>query len=447
MERTLSRKVPIPILAALTMALATTLAVALVTLVLWRIDTTARELRAAESAEREYADLTEKLTGLGEDPEMAGLALAALGDLGAATREAGPARYIAVRAPTTQPSRWPKDLSPLANDYVHFNRGGSAYAGVVRNLGNGSEVLVAYRVTSTGPLTNAFWRWGTAIVAVIVVIAGLVAWITGAAISRRIARLNALCERVEEGEVTARHPVTTNDELGTLARHMNAMLDELQRRLEALRDTADGLAHDLRTPLARVQARLSRLEDLLGDGRSAAEVRLASEELSRLMEAFNALLELREIETQGALSVEPFDVAKAIEDAVELYEAVAEEEHKVRIVRELGACTTMGNASLVVRAVANLLDNALKVSPEGATIRVQLACREHAAVIAVADEGPGFSPVADQSRRSTLGGHGIGLRIVCAVARQHGGSFNLTNGKKGALAELILPRRIHRQVS
>ncbi|OYX66031.1 MAG: hypothetical protein B7Y88_06140 [Sphingomonadales bacterium 32-64-17] len=447
MERTLSRKVPIPILAALTMALATTLAVALVTLVLWRIDTTARELRAAENAEREYAELAQKLPGLGEDPEMAGLALAALGELGAMARESGQARYIAVHGTQARAASWPSDLDPLAPRYVSFRKGGTAYAGVVRSLGDGSAVLVAYRVASTGPLTQAFWRWGAAIVAVIVAVTGLVAWITGAAISRRIARLNALCERVEEGEVTARHPVTTNDELGTLATHMNAMLDELQRRLEALRDTADGLAHDLRTPLARVQARLSRLEDMLGDTRPAAEVRLASEELARLMEAFNALLELREIETQGALSVEPFDVAKALEDAIELYEAVAEEEHNVRILRELGPCMTTGNASLVVRAVANLLDNALKVSPEGAAIRVALACREDAAVIRVADEGPGFAPMADQSPRSTLGGHGIGLRIVRAVARQHGGSFSLANGQKGALAELILPRRNHRQVS
>ncbi|WP_191229053.1 sensor histidine kinase [Aurantiacibacter xanthus] len=443
----LSRKVPIPILAALTMALATTLAVALVTLVLWRIDTTARELRAAENAEREYAELTKKLPGLGEDPEMAGLALAALGELGAVAREAGQARYIAVHDSRKQAAGWPTTIDPLAPGYVRFNKSGTAYAGVVRSLGDGSEVLVAYRVASTGPLTQAFWRWGAAIVAVIVAIAGLVAWITGAAISRRIARLNALCERVGEGEVTARHPVTTSDELGTLATHMNAMLDELQRRLEALRDTADGLAHDLRTPLARVQARLSRLEDMLGDTRSAAEVRLASEELARLMEAFNAMLELREIETQGALSVEPFDVARAVENAIELYEAVAEEEHNVCIVRELGPCTTVGSASLVVRAVANLLDNALKVSPEGATIRVSLTCREHAAAIRVADEGPGLAPMADQSPRSTLGGHGIGLRIVRAVARQHGGSFSLANGEQGAVAELILPRRLHRQVS
>ncbi|MEN7535658.1 sensor histidine kinase [Aurantiacibacter flavus] len=447
MERTLSRKVPIPILAALTMALATTLAVALVTLVLWRIDTTARELRAAENAEREYAELVEKLPGLGEDREMAGLALAALGDLGAVARENGQARYIAVNRAAAQEAGWPSDLDPLAPGYVRFRKGGEAYAGVVRGLGDDSEVLVAYRVASIGPLTQAFWRWGAAIVAVIVAITGLVAWITGAAISRRIARLNALCERVGEGEVTARHPVTTNDELGTLATHMNAMLDELQRRLEALRDTADGLAHDLRTPLARVQARLSRLEDLLGDTRSAAEVRLASEELARLMEAFNALLELREIETQGVFSVQPFDVAKAIEDAIELYEAVAEEERDVRIVRELGECRTMGSASLVVRAVANLLDNALKVSPEGATIRVTLACREDAAVIRVADEGPGVVTLSDQPQRSTLGGHGIGLRIVRAVTRQHGGSFSLANGEKGALAELVLPRRTYRQVS
>ena len=447
MERTLSRKVPIPILAALTVALTTTLAVALVMLVLWRIDTTARELRAAENAEREFASLAEKLPGLTDDPGMAAMGRAALSELGTMTRDPGDDRMIAVRGTDEAGEPWPVDLERLAPGYLRYDWHGADYAGIVRSLGDGSEVLVAYKVSSTGPLTDAFWRWGAAIVAVIVAIAGLVAWITGTAISQRIARLNALCERVGEGEVTARHPVTTSDELGTLAAHMNAMLDELQRRLEALRDTADGLAHDLRTPLARVQARLSRLEDLLAGERAEAEVRLAGEELARLMEAFNALLELREIETQGVLSVRSFDVAKAVEDAIELYEAVAEEEHGVRILRDLAPCEATGNASLVVRAIANLLDNALKVSPDGAAITVRSHCGASEVIITVSDEGPGLPPASDQSRRSTLGGHGIGLRIVRAVARQHGGQFRLEDGAPGARAVLSLPRRSHRKVS
>lgn len=447
MERSLSRSVPIPIMAALTMAVLTTLALIAVAFVMLRIDTTAREFAAAEQAEREFVDLVEKLPGVTDDPEMAGMGRIALVELGKITTETGQARYVAVRGDGLSADSWPKDLSTLATDYVSFDRSGESYAGVRRQLGDSSEVLVAYQVASTGPLTDAFLRWGMAVALLVVVIAALVALITGASITRRIARLNALCDRVQQGEVTARAPDPAPDEIGTLANHMNTMLDELQRRLEALRDTADGLAHDLRTPLARVQSRLSRLEDMVTSERSSAEVRLAADELARLMEAFNALLELREIETQGVLSVADFSVEQAVENAIELYEAVAEEDHNVRITRQLDPCVAQGNASLVVRALANMIDNALKVSPDGGTIHVSLACHTDELAIAVEDEGSGLTHLP-QGRSSSLGGHGIGLRIVRAVARQHGGSFALEDrAPKGARATLVLPRKFHRKVS
>ena len=450
MERTLSRTVPIPILAALTVALTTTLALVIVAALMLQIDTTARELAAAQQAEREFADLAKKLPGLTQDPEIAGMGRMALAELGAISSETGQDRIVAVRGGGSAAASWPQNLTVFSENYVRFDGDENSYAGVQRTLGDRSEVLVAYPVASTGPLTSAFLRWGLVIAAVIVVIAALVALITGVAISRRIAKLNALCERVEAGEVTARHPVSTTDEIGTLGSHMNTMLDELQRRLEALRDTADGLAHDLRTPLARVQGRLSRLEEMVTSDRASAEVRLAGEELARLMDAFNALLELREIETQGVLSVDKFPVEKAVADAVELYEAVAEEDHHVQIVCDLQPCEAMGNAPLIVRATANLIDNALKVSPDGGTIHVSVVCQPDNVEIVVQDQGAGLGHLP-AGHRSSLGGHGIGLRIVRAVARQHGGSFSLGNVEpdhgSGARAVLILPLRGFRKVS
>lgn len=446
MEQSLSRSVPIPVKAALTVAVLTALALTIVALLMLRIDLTAREFAAAERAEREFTDLAEKLPGLADDPELASLGQVALAELGAIARETGQDRLVAVRSAAMSGDDWPAAMRGFGRSYVRFGTGEETYAGVRRALADGSEVVIAYPVRSTGPLSNAFRRWGIALAAVIVAIAGLVALITGAAISRRIAQLNALCERVEQGEVEARSQVASADEIGILASHMNTMLDELQRRLEALRDTTDGIAHDLRTPLARVQGRLSRLEENATSERDRAEARLAAEELALLMDAFNALLELREIETHGLIPADRFRVDKAVEDAIELYEAVAEETHGLRIVRHLQPCEAPGNAQLIVRAVANLIDNAIKVSPKGSAIEITLGCEGEWAEIAVTDSGPGLSwPMGPH--RSTLGGHGIGLRIVRAVARQHGGSFALTDLAPGARATLALPTRRLRQVS
>ena len=444
MRRISARSIPVPLKAAATVAALTTVALVLVAVLMARIDLTAREYRAAEAAEREYSAIAGKLPGFGDDPELDEIGIAALGELGKLAAEGGQDRLVAVRRSGEAP--WPYGLRRLADGFVAFDLKGARYAGVVRPLGDGSAVLVAVPVPSTGPLRAAFWRWGLLIAGVIVVIAALTAAIIGAAITRRIALLNALCEDVERGNVEARHADASGDEIGVLSRHMNRMLDELQRRLEALRDTTDGLAHDLRTPLARVQGRLSRLDDSLDGGPGAGELHLAIQELARLMDSFNALLELREIETEGPVPAQAFSVRKAVEDAIDLYEAVAEDVRDIRIDAVLQPCSAVGSAPLVVRAVANLLDNAIKASPDHGVVDVSLEEDGGNAVIRVRDRGVGLTS-EDSKRVSTLGGHGIGLRIVRAVARRHGGRFTLSDGDPGALAELTLPRPFTRQVS
>jgi signal transduction histidine kinase len=426
----------IPAKAALFVAVFAAAAIAIAVAGLLLIDRHSRELDAAEGAARDLASLTRKLPGILDDPALAVMGRTALQEIDRIADEEGQERIVRVRRAGTPPADWP-EVQPFGEDFILFSEGGTRAAGRRIVLADGSEVLVGRPVAETGPLQATLFGWGIVISVLIVALAALAAFVVGRAISRRLGNLNQLCDEVERGAVDARHIVRGRDEIALLAAHMNRMLDELQRRMEALRDTTDGLAHDLRTPLARVQGRLTRIEDMADDDRFGAEVRVASGELERLMDSFNALLELREIETETALTPDRFDVAAAVEDAAELYEAVAEDEHGITFERDLQTCRAAGNASLIVRAAANMIDNAIKASPNGGRIRIATACSGTAVEISVRDWGVGLT--GQRQARSTFGGHGIGLRIVRAVARRHGGEFTLTALNQGVQAILKLP--------
>ena len=177
---------------------------------------------------------------------------------------------------------------------------------------------------------------------------------------------------------------------------------------------------------------------------TAEQAALAGLELDRLMAAFNALLDLREIESDVSSAPHLFDIGLAVDDAIDLYEAVAEDEKSVRIVRDIAAGQFIGNREMVIRALANLIENALKVSPGGSTITVSArpACRdgEPALELGVTDQGPGFPDGGElpAEPRSTLSGHGLGLIIVRAIAERHRGDVRVENRDPGAAVTLIL---------
>ena len=282
--------------------------------------------------------------------------------------------------------------------------------------------------------------------------------IGGAYISRNVMRrlelINRTSQEIISGDLTRRIPVRGDrDELDHLAVNLNAMLDQIERLISGMRDVADNIAHDLRTPLNRLRNRLEGLT--IGDGGTREESITALEgaiaEADNLIATFNSLLLITETETGAHRdTLEPVDLRDIVRDITDLYEPVADERGIKLNVSAPASVMVRGNRSLLARAAANLVENALKFTPQGGEVSVTTASpRDEAPYLEVRDSGPGI-PEEDRDRvmdrfvrlersRNTPGS-GLGLSLVAAVARMHDARVELDDNKPGLAAKLIFPR-------
>lgn len=288
----------------------------------------------------------------------------------------------------------------------------------------------------------------------------LVAGLAGGAVMsrnmlRRVEQVNRTAERVVAGNLSDRVPLRgTGDEFDQLAGNLNGMLDQIERLMTGMREVTDNVAHDLKTPLARLRARLELA--LLGGADPAAQqaaIRTAIEEADRMLATFNALLSIAEAEAgAGRDRTAPLDLDEIARNAAELYEPVAEEQgFALRFNGEAGVMIR-GDRNLLSQAIANLIDNALKYgdSQHGGRNEIRLSVREGEgrAVLEIGDHGPGIPEsereavfdrfVRLEPSRSTPG-NGLGLSLVRAVARLHGGGVELLDNNPGLKVRLEFP--------
>jgi signal transduction histidine kinase len=269
-----------------------------------------------------------------------------------------------------------------------------------------------------------------------------------------LADVSATAAAISAGDLTRRVRVSgRGDEFDRLAETINDMLDRIARLMDGVRQVSNAIAHDLRTPIARARA---RLEDASAHACCEADLRAAIEraesDLDGVIAIFQALLRIAEIEAGARRSAfAELDLAPLLLDLADLYGAVAEE-HGQRLEPDIPpTLPAFGDRDMIQQAVANLLDNALKFSPEEGVIRVAAAADPgHGVHVTVADQGPGI-PEADreqatqrffrgESARSTPGS-GLGLSLVQAVATLHGGALMLEDNGPGLRATLTLNTR------
>lgn len=268
---------------------------------------------------------------------------------------------------------------------------------------------------------------------------------------RRLRRIGEVAAAIASGDLARRVPVgVRHDEFNRLGRAVNAMLDRITSLVENLRQVSTDVAHDLRTPLARIRAGLESVADEDDPARLRSAIVKAISEGDDLLALFGAILRIAEVERGGAAVVTaPVDLAEVAAYMTEAYApAVADGGRTLRLDAPLPVHVRADRA-LLFQALANLIDNAQLHTPPGTTIAVGAGRRDEAAVLCVADDGPGV-PMGDREhvtrrfarleRSRTTPGHGLGLNMVSAIARAHGGSFELGDAAPGLLAEIVLPK-------
>jgi signal transduction histidine kinase len=304
-------------------------------------------------------------------------------------------------------------------------------------------------------------RWSLAIVMVLGVIGGV---FVSRRVLRRVDAMTGTAQTIMAGDLSGRLPVIgSGDEFDRLALNLNGMLARIESLMRGLKEVTDNIAHDLKTPLTRLQ---NRCEAALRSARSEAEFRRALEETIEesegLIRTFDALLMIARAESGEVRDgMSEFDAAEVARDVTELYEPLAEDKGLTLKVDATRHAAVKGNRELVSQALANLVDNAIKYAapPEKTCpggdkgelggIRVTADAEPDQIVLTVSDHGPGI-PTADRSRvvdrfvrleqSRSLPGSGLGLSLVSAVARLHGGELKLEDNAPGLRARITLPR-------
>jgi signal transduction histidine kinase len=351
---------------------------------------------------------------------------------------------------------WPRELPAEQGSHalmVDHLGGHPTHTLLVRTtLPGGYHLLVGRDLGLFLPLERRF-AWGLTAAVIFLFVVGVV----GAVLMRRepLARVQGIRRTVSAimgGDLRQRLPAgQAGDELDTLAQTINGMLDHIEHLIRGISDVSNSIAHDLRTPLAELR---SRLEVLIltrpAPAETFAEIEGAVADVDRVMSIFAALLRLAEIDTGARRSgFVQVDAARVAAEVVEFYEPAAEQKGVAFAFESRGEAAVAGDPVLLAQALSNLIDNSLKCVPEHGAISVRVDRRDDGAVeIAVADNGPGIAEAdrpkaterffrGDASRGTP--GVGLGLSIVEAVAKLHGGVLELLDNHPGLRARMVLP--------
>jgi signal transduction histidine kinase len=314
-----------------------------------------------------------------------------------------------------------------------------------RHLPDGSFLLVGddgYGAIATQRAINEAFAWASILALVLSILAGIV-------ISQRflssIDRINATSKAIMRGQLKERIPVyDTSDEIDKLAANLNQMLDSNQALLELLKQVSTNIAHDLRTPMARLR---QHLEESVLVERSVEDYRTvigeAIDGIDSILATFSALLRIAQIESGSRKTAfKPVHLSAVAEKLADSYRAVAEDEGKALGSAVAQGVVFKGDEELLTQMLANLVENAIKHTPAGSTIRLELGDGERLTAV-VADDGPGIPEaererVFDQfyrlDRSRTTPGQGLGLSLVSAVAQLHEIDVRLEDNRPGLRA-------------
>ena len=272
---------------------------------------------------------------------------------------------------------------------------------------------------------------------IFMIAAGFLGWFMAKKALRGVEEVTEAAIDISKGKLDRRVPESDRgDEIDRLAMTFNSMLDRIQTLIAGMREMTDNIAHDLKSPLARIrgiaEASLAGKKSI-ENYQSVAENTI--EECDRLLHMINTMLDIAETETGiTTQSMKSVDLSNIIKDACELFQTLAEDKNIELNCTFTDNILINGNVHYLQRLIANLIDNAIKYTNEGGRISVNLDRTNHEAVVIVQDNGTGIEEKdlkniferfyrCDQSR--SLPGSGLGLSLALAIAHAHGGNITV----------------------
>jgi len=310
-------------------------------------------------------------------------------------------------------------------------------------LGNRYNLLIGQGMedlTTLKALVGRALFWGLLLTIALGIIGGLMMRRT---LSSRLGAINQTSRKIMQGDLRRRITTSgTGDEFDELAINLNSMLDQIEHGMEGVRRVSDNIAHDLKTPLARLKNRVEELKFRVA-GRSDEELAVDQiiHEADGLLATFNALLRIARIEySEQRKGFKSVDLNSILYDLQELYEPLIEEKGQTLQVDISQSMEISADRDMLFQAFANLLDNAIKYTPDKGKISIRSVKEGVNWYVEIADNGPGIPEEAhekvvlrfyrlDQSR--TTPGSGLGLALVFAVLKLHKLDLLFSDNKPG----------------
>lgn len=328
------------------------------------------------------------------------------------------------------------------------------YRGSATELPGGFPLMNARSTSARDELLGSVWRISVVAVLLMACMAALLGWLVCRPILQRIDKLNDVLSDVETGHLDRRASLgATSDEFGRLGSNINRTLDRVQDLNRQTLSLADHIAHELRTPLNRLKLAVARLskDAASSKGDISQSVEVINSEIDQTVSVFEALLDISQTEA-AARSRSGFlrcDLLTIMAQVAALYTAVAEDKDIALKLPPSGRFPVLGDETLLMRLIANLLDNAIKFTPQGGTVTVDLSEAGDRTVLTIADTGPGvpanlrddmFRRFVRAPQTESVPGHGLGLALVKAIAVRHGARISLPEVEFGFAIEVRFPQ-------
>jgi signal transduction histidine kinase len=269
---------------------------------------------------------------------------------------------------------------------------------------------------------------------------------------RDVRRITEAAANIGESDLSRRVPISARkDEIAQLGATLNRMLARIERSVNQVHMITNSLAHDLRSPLTAIRARLEHALTHDVKEQEMESIECAINEVDRLTEILNQSLDVAEAQAD-ALRLTParIDLHQLLSGMIELYGPCMNEKGLRLEFYSAGRLEVIADAALLHRMVANLLDNEMKHLPPSRTVTIALNEQESSAQIVIEDDGPGFSSEIEPDlfkprvKGSDSRGYGLGLAFVQAVAGAHGGSTTAENREAGGARLIVrLPLAAH----